>query len=285
VPVTFIDIPGLKSGAARADEVLYLPYSYALDDQAIAAIRDFVKAGGTVWADGLTAWKNEYGELRPGVPGGLEDVFGAAAADVEAVAEPYSVTEYDEQGGQSWRLPLELKGAEVLLKDREGRPFATRHRFGNGTAIYYVSAVSLAAHHRHHPIVEGWIAAPAAERNADAPVRLTSGSRDISFRGLEYPGGKLAVLSNWGKDGQVTVSFHGSYRSIVNALGGETVSTEQRGGETAATLTVPGGAVVVLDARRLWNTPRGGGVRRDFSLLARVGASSFWNPRDSKRAD
>ena len=249
VPVTFIDVLGLKSGAAKDIEVLYLPYSYALDDQALAAIRAFVKNGGTVWADGLTAWKNEYGELRARVPGGLEGVFGIAAADIDPVTEPYSVTESNEKGGQSWRLSLELKGAEVLLKDRLGKPFATRHRFGKGTAIFYTSAVSLAAHHRHNPVVENWIAAPALEKNASAPVRLAEGSRDISFRALEYPAGRLVVLSNWGRDSQVIVAFRGAYSSVVNVLAAKPVSTTHSTGETIATLPVPAGAVVVLDAK------------------------------------
>ncbi|MFN7999002.1 MAG: beta-galactosidase [Bryobacteraceae bacterium] len=252
VPVTFLDIPGLKAGVPKDIKVLYLPYSYAIDDQATTAIRDFVSSGGTVWADGLLGWKNEYGELRTRIPGGLGEVFGVEAADIDPVTEPFSVTASNEEGGQSWRLPLELKGAQVMLKDRAGRPFATKHRFGKGTAIFYTSAVSLAAHHRHNRLVESWIAAPALEANRSAPVTMTSPSREISFRPLEYAGGYMVVLSNWGKDAHVQLEFGGSVSSVHNALTRTPVSAETRAGNTITTLAVPAGAVVIVDAA----TPR-----------------------------
>jgi beta-galactosidase len=249
VPVTFVDVPGLKCGAAKDIRVLYLPYSYALDDAAIAAIRDFVKNGGTVWADGLTAWKNEYGEVRTRIPGGLEDVFGVSAADIDPVTEPYSITASNEQGGQSWRLPLELKGAQVILRDRQGKPFATRNRSGRGTAIFYTSAVSLAAHHRHNAVVENWISSPAVAADASAPVQLTDGSPGISFRALEYAGGDLVILSNWGGASRVTISFRGPGRGTTSALDSSPVNTISRAGETIATLSIPAGAVVILDSK------------------------------------
>jgi|GEM_PF-973166 len=249
VPAAFIDVPGLKAGAAKGLDVLYLPYSYALDDGAVAAIRDFVSAGGTVWADGLTGWKNEYGELRAHIPGGLEDVFGLTVADIDPVEEPYSLTEANELGGQSWRLPLGLQGAEVMASDRTGLPFATRHRFGRGTAIYYTTALSLAHWQRVNPTVGSWIAAPALQAGAAAPVRLIKGSRDLSFHALEYPEGKLAILSNWGDADEVTVCFRGEYRSVQEVLAGISPTVRHNSGDTTVSLRVPAGAVVVLDAK------------------------------------
>ena len=139
IPVDFVHLDELKSGAAQRYSVLYLPYSYALDDQAVQALRDYVQNGGTLWADGLPAWKNEYGELRPRIPGGLGDVFGADASDIYPVEKPYSVTAANEQAGELWKLPLVMKGGQVLVRDREGKPFAVRHQFGKGQAIYFAT--------------------------------------------------------------------------------------------------------------------------------------------------
>src|SRR5208282_1366430 len=85
IPTRFVDIDQLRAGSLSGYDVLYIPNSYALDDQAVEALREFVKNGGTLWADGLTTWKNETGEIRPTIPGGLTDVFGIQASDIYPV--------------------------------------------------------------------------------------------------------------------------------------------------------------------------------------------------------
>ena len=173
VPVDFVHLEELKSGAARRYSVLYLPYSYALDDQAVQALRDYVQNGGTLWADGLPAWKNEYGEMRPRIPGGLGDVFGADASDIDPVEKPYSVTAANEQGGELWKLPLVMKGGQVLLRDREGKPFAVHHQFGKGQAIYFATALTLAYRRRNNEQVQKWIVQPALAANDGMPMTST----------------------------------------------------------------------------------------------------------------
>jgi hypothetical protein len=48
-----------------------------------------------------------------------------------------------DQGGELWRLDLNLQGAEVMRRDGTGKPVATSHRFGKGIAYYYATALSL----------------------------------------------------------------------------------------------------------------------------------------------
>ena len=50
---------------------------------------------------------------------------------------PYSVTAENEEGGEFWRLPLELKGAEVVLRTPDGKPFEVRHAYGKGQVIVF----------------------------------------------------------------------------------------------------------------------------------------------------
>jgi beta-galactosidase len=251
IPIQFVDIDKLKKTLSDNISVLYAPYSYALDDQGVAALRDFVSRGGTLWADGLTAWKTAMGEIRPTIPGGLSDVFGIEASDIYPVKadEPYSVTSQNERAGELWKLPLELKGAEVLLRDREGKPFATRHRLGKGQALYVESALTLAYFKRGNPFVQRLIVKPALEAQRDALVQLTKGSDKICFRGLMHPAGPVALLSNWGDAETVTVSFRGNY-AVSEALAGKSVQVTHAQGRTLATVHLPTGAVALLRAKK-----------------------------------
>jgi len=249
VPVDFVHVQQLKSGEAQRYRVLYLPYSYALDDDAVKALREYVQNGGTLWADGLPAWKNEYGEVRSRIPGALGDVFGADASEVDPVEKPYSVTAANEQAGELWQLPLRLKAAQVLLRDRDGIPFAIRHQFGKGQAIYYPTALTLAYRRRNNELVQQWIAQAALSANVDAPVRLEKGSGRISFRALTEPDRAFAVLSSWGQTETVTVSFAGDYVKIIDALSGATMTPIRSNGKTLVTKSLPAGQVLVLEAQ------------------------------------
>ena len=205
IPMQFVDIEQLKKGLINGNKVLYIPYSYALDDQAVAALRNFVSQGGTLWADGLTTWKNETGKIRPTIPGGLSDVFGIEASDIHPVKadQPYSVTEQNELAGELWKLPLKLKGAEVVLRDKEGNPFAMSHHYGKGEALYFELALTLSYFKRNNPAVRQWIVEPAVKTQADALVQMKEGSDTVSFRGLDHPPGPWrfsrtgAILALW----------------------------------------------------------------------------------------
>ena len=300
IPIQFVDIEQLKKTIPDNISVLYAPYSYAIDDQGVAALRDFVSRGGTLWADGLTAWKTEMGEIRPTIPGGLSDVFGVEASDIYPVKadEPYSVTSQNERAGELWKLPLELKGAEVVMRDREGKPFATRHRLGKGQALYFESALTLAYFKRSNPFVQRLIVKPALEAQANALVQLTQGSDKVCFRGLAHPSGPIAILSNWGDAESVTVSFRGSY-AVSEALNGKPVQVTREQGRTLATVRLPAGAVALLrakkyrarsgpDSRNPTLAPLGERVARDGDFISRLGpgegVAPFPHPRATTRA-
>lgn len=253
LPVNFIDIDGLKSGAASQYEVLYLPYCYAIDDDAVSALKKFVNNGGRLWADGLLGWKNRYGVIRPSLPGGLTEVFGweSYVADINPVEEPYSVTELNEQGGELWKVPLKLRGAQAIVKDRQGQPFATEYAFGKGEAFYYGSALTLAYFQRRNPEVEKWITAPAVQAESQSPIQLRKGSGQVGFRALHHPSsGPIAVLTNWGPEEQIVVRFRGDYASVGNSLAGSSVRVTRHEGFTDAELTLLSGKACVLKASR-----------------------------------
>lgn len=249
VPTQFVDIDQLKNGEVNKFAVLYAPDSYALDDAGVAAMQAYVKQGGVLWADGLTAWKTETTLVRPTIPGGMTELFGVESSDIYPVQaeHPYSVTSGEERGGELWRLPLELKGAEVLLRDREGKPFAVKHTFGKGTAYFYEAGVSLAYARRGNAVVQKWIVGPAAGSGNRLPVALENGSEKVIFRGLVGDRGMAAVLSNWGDAGSVVVSFGGEH-TLKNAMTGASVAGTVKNGRTVATVKLESGESVVVEA-------------------------------------
>jgi len=256
VATQFVDLDQLKKGELANFKVLYIPESYALDDAAIAALKDYVRDGGTLWADGLTGWKTATGEIRPTIPGGTADLFGVEATDVYPIQpdEPYSVTAENEQGGELWRLPLQLKGAEVILRDKDGNPFEVTHTFGKGRVYYFESAVSLAYEMRMNPVVQRWIVGPSLGAEQTQEISL-QGNRTVLFRGMTYPHGLAAVLSNWGGDQQAIVRFHGTY-NVTDAMKGKNLPISQRDGDTLATVEIPAHSVVLLKATAPDSTAR-----------------------------
>jgi hypothetical protein len=222
----------LNAGQAHRYKVLYLPYAYALSARSVTAIRDFVNKGGTVWADGLVAWKDEQGKTLQFPPGPLAEVFGCRVDDIQAAWEPFSFHSSADRAGELWRCAISLAGGNVLLEAPDARPAAVSNSFGSGRAFYYGTALTFGFLHREDAQVRDWIAAPAVEASREIPVRLAEGPGHVIFRAMQSPAGYGAVLNNWGPAARVTVQFPFSARTVTNAL-------------TDANVRVDGGAAIV----------------------------------------
>jgi hypothetical protein len=139
-------------------------------------------------------------------------------------------------------------GSEFFLNRRGGSGnFAARHLFGRGQALYFGSALTLGYFKRNTPILQQWIISPATQTQANALVEVKKASGTICFRGLAHPSGPVAILSNWGGEDTVVVSFRGDY-AVSDALTGTRVQVTHEQGTTVATVTLPAGAVRVLKA-------------------------------------
>jgi hypothetical protein len=246
LPVDFLDISELEAGAATRYRVLYLPNCYALSAKSAAAIREFVRAGGTLWADGLAAWKDEQGTTRQFPPGPLSDVFGFTVEDIQAVGEPFAMGGDGDRAGELWRCLIPAGAAKALLAGADGRPTAVDRVFGKGRAIYYGSAVALGYLHREDPQVGAWIAGPALEVSRDLPVTLAQSPALVSFRVLQTEGRTAAVLNNWGAAGRATVRFPAGTQSVVEILSGAAVPIGRTGAAAEATVELKEGASAVL---------------------------------------
>lgn len=250
VAVDFLHTTQLEAGAAGRYRVLYLPYCYALSAQSAAALRRFVENGGTLWADGLVAWKNENGETAAMPPGPLADVFGFTLEDIDAVWSPYSLGPGADQAGQSWRCLIPASKARALLRAPDGRVTAVENRFGKGRALYYGGALTLAALLRKSPPAESWIASPAVEAAAGVPVRLLRAPDRVSFRALESERYFAAVLNNWGEAGAAAVAFPPGTQSVTDLLSRRSVNCRAEGASAVAEWPLAAGGSALLQAKR-----------------------------------
>ena len=250
VGVDFLDNSEIEAGAASRYRVLYLPNCYALSARSIAAIRDFVRGGGTLWADGLVAWKDEQGATRQFPPGPLSDVFGFTLEDIDAVQEPFALSGSGDRAGELWRCLIPAGTARALMEDTGGHPTAVEHSFGKGRALYYGTALTLGYLHREDPRVREWIAAPALAASRDVPIRLKEGAALVSFRVLDARSRSAAVLNNWGPGCPVTVQFPAATQSVVDLLSGATVQLRKAGEVAEAGIELKeGGSAVLLAVR------------------------------------
>jgi beta-galactosidase len=253
IPTQYVDIDQLKRGEVNKFAVLYVPTVYSMDDATIAALKEYVKQGGTLWADGPTGWKDERGKIRASIPGGLTDLFGVEAPEINAIqpANPYSASPQKELGGELWKLPAEVRAGTVVLKDEDGNPFEVKNSFGKGTVTYFTSSVTLAYLRRGNPVVHQWILEPAQKQVDEMPIKLKKGSDHLLFRGMAGASGTAAILTNWGETQIATVLFNGEHK-VKNVLTGKEVPTTTQAGNTLATLEVAAGtsAVLVTQDRR-----------------------------------
>ncbi|MBE2215397.1 MAG: beta-galactosidase [Opitutaceae bacterium] len=246
IPVDFVTEDDLKNDRTSRYDVLYLPHVYAMDDATVSAVRRFVEAGGTVWADGPLAWKTDAGRVRSEMPGDLTDVFGLVVGDILPEAAPFPFTSTDVQAGDSMRLTLGLRGAETVASDRDGRPIATRHRFGRGTALYFATALA-AGYHRHpDPQARQFISEAALASASTLDITARSTSARIVFRPLRSTEGLAAILVNHGETSTVHVTFRGPVRSVAEVTTGRSISVATSNGRSEVEISVPADGVAVL---------------------------------------
>jgi hypothetical protein len=130
-------------------EVLILPSTHTLPDQVNTAIRDWVRAGGTLMAFGPPGLYDVYGDRRERLP--LADVFGADFAEfrVPAPIRPDRLVTTHPEGSYVSIPPHEYKfeattyavlepaGGEVRawFAARDEEPAIIEHEFGEGRAM------------------------------------------------------------------------------------------------------------------------------------------------------
>jgi beta-galactosidase len=146
LPVDFTR-PGADLSGYR---VLLVPSMFALDDEAVRSVEQFVEGGGhlVVWPFTGIADENLH-VVTGGYPGRLRDLVGLRVEHVAPLAPDETVTLDDGSTGSVWSELVQPSDADVLRRyvggDLDGRPALTRARRGAGTVTYVSTHLDLAA--------------------------------------------------------------------------------------------------------------------------------------------
>lgn len=249
IPVDFINEEDLKNGLADKYSLLYLPNTYAIDDDGIEALRRYTEKGGRIWADGPVAWKDKYGNIRPQIPGGLTEVFGIKVDDIMPTHGPFALTESDARAGDDLILPLSLHGAEILLKDKKGNPVMTRNPFGIGEAVFCNTFLTTGYHKHPDSAALEWITNAAKEIARSMDIVAETESTRIFFRGLKSRENQIAVLTNHGEEAVVKVVFRTKINVLEDIQTGNKLSFKVNDDFSEAEIRIPSGGTTVLIAK------------------------------------
>lgn len=138
------DIIGSNDDLSRYRVVL-APTAYLLEDSALANLRDYVSAGGTLVFGPFSGIADSFGHVRRGrFPVGLTDVLGVSGEEWLPLPDADTVTVDSDLLGTGpvtiWSEQLRSEGAEVVASFRggpaDGSPAVLRHGFGSGTTWY-----------------------------------------------------------------------------------------------------------------------------------------------------
>jgi len=162
----FISYEQIENGLLKYPryKVLIMPYSIAVSDKEAAAIRAYVRAGGTVIADAQTGVMDQHCADR--TTGVLDDVLGIKRVSTTTGYVEGAITYKPPKGWRTSgrRIPLKpmepgvtLAGAEALSMNT-GVPAIIRNTFGKGAAWYLNFDLSkygvLAEQKKHGPLRE-----------------------------------------------------------------------------------------------------------------------------------
>jgi hypothetical protein len=121
---------------------LVVPWCHVVRAESVARILGFARQGGTVIIDGpLALYDGAYRPYAKLPGGGLAQALGVTLTGYED--EPNMIVAADGTEIASRGVPqgVEVTGAEVLLRDHEGRPALARATVGRGKVFWLLSSL------------------------------------------------------------------------------------------------------------------------------------------------
>ena len=261
VPVDFVHANALSAAALAPYRLVCLPYPPMLPAGAAAALREYVRSGGSLVAEARAAWNDETGRAAAIVPGaGLHEVFGARERAVETAPGGRTLLIFDNGlrvPGRWFREELEPLGGRVVARFENGAPAAVESAYGKGKALLVGSYVAAACHSMPSEDAQRWLLGLLDWAGVEPLLEAEGG---VEARWLEAGPARLVFVFNHGLDAkQVRLRWRDGGRWRIEDL--------VEGGAAQPEFTLPGRGVRVLrfepEARQaLSREPAGHAPRR-----------------------
>ena len=153
-------------GCLDSYKVLFMPMVEVVGHDVASCIRDFVAAGGCLYADGRCGWLDAPMYMREQIPcNGLAELFGAREADFVMERDMCEIAVGSKKlSGTPMRQVLRaLDGASIVGRFADGSPAVIDHDFGKGRCRLVGNALSLCLFNQPNPQVSQWLASFAAD--------------------------------------------------------------------------------------------------------------------------
>ncbi len=275
LPVDFLHVADLSPERLGGYALLVVPYPVMMSRPHVAALVEYVRAGGTLLAEARCGWVDERGWSSPVIPGGgLDRALGCRESRLSPVAKTGKMTiaaaddllpglkPGDALDSVFFEEAFDVTdpNAKVLATWADGAPAAVASRFGKGRAVIVGSFLGLAYHHFSNPanarfltaLAEGLKIGPAVDADP-APA----GSFP-EFRLLENGGTRILFAFNRGEraaETRVRLPWSGA-AAAEDLESGRPVEAGAAAGAVSIPVSLQPGEVRVIAVR-----PAGGATR------------------------
>jgi beta-galactosidase len=178
-------------------ETIILSHQLSVPSQDWKEIRQFVKSGGRLIADGLTFFfdENQFSVMQAGFP--LEDVMGGSLEEVVTKRGDFSLKLNDGN-----LLPAHLfngsfhgtTGKTVAIED--DKVVALSNVYGLGRTIWIPSMIGLGARHEGNEALSKWLMNELAPDLADWPIRFQTRLPHLLMRTMKTGSRYLTIIVN-----------------------------------------------------------------------------------------
>ncbi|MFN2152321.1 MAG: beta-galactosidase trimerization domain-containing protein, partial [Anaerolineales bacterium] len=177
---------------------IILAHQISLPSRYWPLIERFVKLGGKLIMDGLSAYYDEHAHciLKTGFP--LADLCGAMVKEFKLKDNLFNLTLSDPNvviPGHCWQGTLQLQTAISIGQSDEGI-IAVRHPFGSGEVLWVPTLLGLGARLENNSALATLLYQEVANSIQQIPFRYSQHSPGVLSRTLQSPSGYVTVLIN-----------------------------------------------------------------------------------------